>query len=165
LSKDRWPPEELAQLIVATVQDDLATGNDVGLQALDDALNGGCADLFDDGEEKMQLALCRIQDGPLSVAARTTCEIALGVLATQGMSDSFRNQVTKAVREQHARDQFEHMVSRITSTHGVAEASQVRSVLDRAFALCDFTSTVGRSPKRVNKSVDELLSTELQLGL
>jgi len=165
LSKDHWTPEELAPLIVATVQSDLAINDDTGLQAVDSVLRESYVDLFDDGEEKMQLALHRIQEGPLSVVARTTCEIALGVLAIHGMSDSFRNQVTNAVGELHARDQFEHMVSRISSTHSLAEAKQVRNVLERAFTLCDFSVKVGRLPKRANKSVDELLSTELPLGL
>lgn len=165
LSKDRWSPEELAPLIVATVQSDLAIGDDSSFRAVDDVLNERCADLFDDGEEKMRLALLEVQDFQLSVAARTTCEIALGVLATHGASGNFRNQVTQAAGAQHARDQFEHMVSRITSTHGVAEARQVRGVLEKAFALCDFTVEVDRPRQRARKSLDELLSTELSLGL
>lgn len=165
LSKDRWSPEELAPLIVATVQGDLAIDDDTGLRALDSVLSENCADLFDDGKEKMQLALHRIQDSPLSVAARTTCEIALGVLATDGMTESFRSHVTKAVGEQHARDQFEHIVSRVTATHDMAEGRQVRRVLEQAFAFCDFSTKIGRLPQRASKSVDELLATELSLGL
>lgn len=87
------------------------------------------------------------------------------MLATHGASGNFRNQVTQAAGAQHARDQFEHMVSRITSTHGVAEARQVRGVLEKAFALCDFTVEVDRPRQRARKSLDELLSTELSLGL
>ncbi|WP_217361869.1 hypothetical protein [Paraburkholderia agricolaris] len=166
LSHDRWSSEELAPLIVSTVQNDLAADDKHSGQALDDTLREGCSDLFDDGEEKMRFALHRILDCSLSVATRTTCEIALGVLATYGMSPSFRQQVTQAVGEQHARDQFEHMASRIACTWGYEEASQVRGVLARALELCDFTAQVRRPARRTekSKSVGEFLSTELQLG-
>ena len=163
LSKDRWSPAELAPLIVATVQKDLVSADKASGQALDDTLSKGCIDLFDDGEEKMRLALYRIQDSPLSVAARTTCEIALGVLATHGMSGNFRKQVIQAVGEQHARDHFEHMASRVAATWGIDEARQLSCALAQALALCDFTVQAIRPSHRTVKSVGEFLSTELEL--
>jgi hypothetical protein len=164
LSQDRWLSTELAPLIVATVQKDLAADGKVGGQALDDTLAEVCIDLFDDGEGKMRLALYRILDCPLSVTARMTCEIALGVLATCGMSADFRRRVTQAVGEQHARDQFEHMASRVAFTWGIDEARQVQGVLARALELCDFTIQISRPVRRVEKSVGDFLATELQLG-
>jgi len=164
LSQDRWSSAELAPLIVATVQKDLVLDDKVSGHALDDTLNDGGIDLFDNGEEKMRLAILRILDCPLSVTARMTCEIALGVVTVHGMSVNFRCQVTQAVGEQRARDQFEHMASRVALTWGLEEARQVQVVLARALELCDFTTEVGHPAQRVKKSVGELLSTELQLG-
>lgn len=162
LSKERWNAAELAPLIVATVQKSIALSDDDGGRALGEALTQGCIGLFDDAEEKMRLNLLRVQEHPLSTVSRSTCEIALGVLSTDGIKGDFRKQVIQAAGTEHARDQIEHVTSRVAEMHGVFEASQVKAVLLASLQLCDFTESV-RPISRKRKSVGEMLSTELSL--
>ncbi|WP_422088298.1 hypothetical protein [Variovorax sp.] len=164
LSKDRRSPEELAPLIVETVQRDLAFDNDLGGQALESALSEGCADLFDQGE-KMRLTLLQIQDEPLSVAVRGVCEVALGALAKNGVSASYKQEVIQAASKQHANDQIEHIAARVAAAHGVDEARQVHRTLKRALRMCDFTSEARSSIRMRRPSFDQLLSQEVGLRL
>jgi hypothetical protein len=163
LSEERWSAAELAPLIVVTVQRELAVSKEAGGRALIDVIHECGTNLFDDGQEKMRIALLRIQDGPLSGVARTTCEVALGVLATNGMSHGFPEQVIQSAGMEYARDQVEHMAARVAATHGVEEARQVSRKLSAALKLCDFTVPASSSSPPGRKSVDEMLATELPL--
>jgi hypothetical protein len=163
LAKERLSAAELAPLIVGTVQQDAALGTDAGELALASAIQGGCADLFDSGDERMRMTLLQIQDGQISATARATCEMALVVLATNGMTARFREQVLQAAGVEYARAQIEHIAARVAAVYGFGEASQVRHVLSDALKLCDFTRPVSLSVSRKQKSVGEMLSTELLL--
>jgi hypothetical protein len=163
LSAERWSAAELAPLIAATVQRELAVSEDAGGPALIDAIHECGTTLFDDGQEKMRMTLLRIQDGPLSAVARTTCEVALGVLATNGMSHGFPEQVIQSAGMEYARDQVEHMAARVAATHGIDEARQVSRKLSAALKLCDFTVPASTPSPRRRKSVVEMLATELPL--
>lgn len=162
LSMERWTAEELAPLLVVTVQKVVTVVDVVGGRSLAEALTEGSIDLFDDGEKKMRMTLLRIQDQTLSQVARSTCEIALGVLSTHGITGDFRKQVIQAAGTEHARDQIEHVAARVAATHGLSEASQVRGAFLASLRLCDFTKTVGPISRK-QKSVREMLSTELSL--
>lgn len=162
LSKERWTTNELALLIVTTVQKVAKLGDDAGGRNLAEALTDDCGDLFDDGENNMRLTLLRIQDQTLSLSARSTCEMALGVLSTHGLTGDFRKQVIQATGTQHAREEIEHMAARVAEMHGLFEASQVRATLLAALRLCDFTKIAGPISRK-QKSVPEMLSTELSL--
>ena len=162
LSKERWDAAELAPLIVATVQKSHAIPEDVDGRALAEALTQGCIGLFDDGEEKMRLTLLRVQEQPLSLAARSTCEIALGVLSTDGITGDFRKQVIQAAGTEHAREQIEHVAARVAEMHGCIQATQVRRALLASLRLCDFTKTAIPASRK-KKSVGDMLSTELLL--
>lgn len=164
LSKQRWTGAELAPLIVETVQKDLMDGEQIGGRRLDEALAEGDVDLFDDREERMRLTLMRIQEEPLSTTERSTCEIALGVLSIHGMTGDFRKRVKQAAGTAHARDQLEHMASRVALTHGSIEASQVRRVVLSSLKLCDFTLPRDQSVFRRRKTLGEFLSMPLPLG-
>lgn len=164
LSAERWTPEELAPLIVATVQRDSAGVRASSAPVIPTALEAACGDLFDDGAEKLRLTLQRMQDGPLSVVDRATCEIGLGILATHGMTEDFAGRVKQASGLLHARDEVEHMLNRVAAVHGHDEAVQARRLLNKALALCDFTIAMGEPQARGKKSVGQLLDTDLPLG-
>jgi hypothetical protein len=164
LSAERWTPEELAPLIVATVQRDSAGVRASSAPVIPTALEAACGDLFDDGAEKLRLTLQRMQDGPLSVVDRATCEIGLGILATHGMTEDFAGRVKQASGLLHARDEVEHMLNRVAAVHGHDEAVQARRLLNKAIALCDFTIAMGEPQARGKKSVGQLLDTDLPLG-
>jgi hypothetical protein len=163
LSAERWTPEELAPLIVATVQRDLSGAGTSSVPVIPTALEAAGGDLFD-GAEKLRLTLQRMQEGQLSVVDRATCEIGLGVLATRGMTEDFADQVTQASGLLHARDEVEHMLNRVAAVHGHDEAVQARRVLSKALALCDFTVCVAGPQTRAKKSIGQLLDTDLPLG-
>ena len=164
LSAERWTSEELAPLIVATVRRDLSSDGASPVPVIRAALKAVGADLFDDGSEKLRLTLQRIQEGPLSVSERATCEVGLGVFATHGMTEGFVDQVARASSLVHARDEVEHVLNRVAAIHGHDEAVQARQVLSRALALCDFTAPVGEPLTRAKKSIGQLLDTDLSLG-
>lgn len=164
LSAERWTPEELAPLIVATVQRDLSGAGISSVPVIPTALEAAGGDLSDNGAEKLRLTLQRMQEGRLSVVDRATCEIGLGVLATRGMTEDFADQVTQASGLLHARDEVEHMLNRVAAVHGHDEAVQARRVLSKALALCDFTVLMGEPQTRAKKSIGQLLDTDLPLG-
>lgn len=165
VSKDKWTADELAPLITGTVQLEFAQQDDEVSRALEAVLENDHRDLFHDGEESMRLSLLRLQDGAMSSLTRDVCELALGVLATEGMSEKFKNQVRQVAGSAYARNQIEHISSRIALVHGHKEAQGVRTVLSAALSLCDFSSPVDlrKAAKRKSKSLEELLSSELQL--
>lgn len=163
LSSERWTAAELAPLIVATVQQDLRAAGSSPLRVIRSALEQAGDDLFDDGAEKLRMTLQRIQDGPLSVLERAACEVALGVLATHGMTEKFAAEVAQAVGLTHARDSVEHILNRVADVQGREQAAQARRVLSGALALCDFTAPMAATRARTKKSVDQLLDTELPL--
>lgn len=164
LSNEKWSPAQLAPLIEWTVRNELTSSGDSDLRALQETLNSGKADLFGDGSDQMHLALLRIQDDAISVSARSSCEVALGVLATHGLSNSFSKQVMQATGLQHARDQVEHVVARVALQYGHNEAIQVQRQMGLALSKCDFTAAVAPPTKRARKSTDQLLSTELEVS-
>lgn len=165
LSGERWSAEQLAPLIVGTVQEELARQQDEGTRAVKRAINGRCVDLFDDGAEAVRLSLMEIQDGVLAPHVRATCEMALGILATEGMSQNFEKQVMQAVGAEYAKAQLELIASRVMSTHGPKEAMNVQRVLSLALGQCDFSMHVDVKRLRKKKSTDEMLSTELSINL
>lgn len=163
LSAERWSAEELAPLIVGTVRRDLRA-TDPSSNSVISSMLAVEADMFDDGADKLRLTLEQVQKGPLAVAERATCEVALGVLAAHGMTHNFAALVVQASGLAHARDEVEHMLNRVSAVHGSAEAAQARQVLNKALSLCDFTTTVAMPPTRAKKSVHQLLDTDLALG-
>ncbi|WP_287366369.1 hypothetical protein [Thauera sp.] len=165
LSRERWSAEQLAPLIVGTVQGELARQEDAGARVVVRAINGGRVDLFDDGAEAVRLRLLQIQDGFLTPHVRATCEMALGVLATDGMSQNFEKQVMRAVGVEYAKAQVELIVSSVMMTHGPKEAGQVQRVLSVALGQCDFSRHVDVKRLSKKKSTDEMLSTELSINV
>lgn len=126
LSPERWTAEELAPPIAATVQQDQTQREHPSGGVISLAISQVGGDLFDNGAEKLRLTLQSLQDGPLSVMERATCEAALGILSTRGLTEDFAAEVAQAVGFAHARDSVEHMLNRVAVVHGRDQAAQAR---------------------------------------
>lgn len=164
LSKDRRSAAELAPFIVETVLREIGIDADVGGLTLRETLNESYSDLFADAKESMSLTLRRIQDRALSPSTRNTCEVALGVLSTHGLTVDFLSRVLQAACTNHAQDHIEHVSARVAQTHTLAEATQVRHAFLNALKICDFTTQPILAIARKQKNVHALLETELQLN-
>lgn len=165
MSKDRWTPDELAPLIVRTVQMELMPNDDSNWRRLDDALKQADIDLFDDGREKMRLNLLQILDSQLPVGARNVCETALGVLEQTGMSSTYRGKVLQAAGMVHARDHIEQIASQVHAKHGQVQAQEALAHLSSALKQCDFSTWVQTTPRKIKGSIEDELSTEFNLML
>ncbi|MGB9992354.1 hypothetical protein [Pseudoduganella rhizocola] len=163
LSRDKYTPEMLAPFIINAVHQEISGPNGSDWRALEALIAQPDIDLFEDGVTSMRRRLRRMQEGELTVGARLACEIALGVLSDKGLSASFFRDVRQAVCSAYASDQLELIVAQVFSARGAEEAEEVGKQFSKSLECCDFCNT--SSPRAHKKTVDQLLSTELELSL
>lgn len=163
---DRHSPDfEIRQCIHAAVHTDEWSKESVGGQTLGESLAEKHADLISDGRERIKSKLLIFEEAAVSAAARGACEIALGILAEDGLTANFRGRVLRAAGEEQARSGIEHIAARVTLAHGMDEARQVRRRLLTVAIGCDFSKAPQKPVARPRKSDAEMLDAALSLSL
>lgn len=161
----RSPDSEIRQYIHAAVHADTWSKESVGGQTLGELLAETHADLISDGRERIKSKLLIYGEAAVSAAARGACEIALGILAEDGLTSDFRERVLRAAGNEQARSGIEHIAARVTLAHGTDEARQVRGRLLTVASGCDFSKAPQKPVARPRKSDAEMLDAALSLSL
>ncbi|MDB5823893.1 MAG: hypothetical protein JWR21_2597 [Herminiimonas sp.] len=165
VSQSRLGPLELGQDIVWAVRREALSPFDEGVAALCRAMRETRSDLFDDGEERLRLALVEILNQSISANARAACEMAVGILLEQGVSPAFEKEVIQTIGRQYALDRIEHMAAKVSQHADYRQARSVKRALLRALAKCDFTEPPQLGGRRLVKTDESLFATDLCLVL
>lgn len=163
---DRYSPDfEIRQYIHAAVHADEWSKESVGGQTLGQLLAEKHADLISDGHDRIKSKLLIFGEAAVSAAARGACEMALGILAVDGLTADFEERVLRAAGDEQARSGIEHIAACVRLVRGVDEARQVRGRLLTVARGCDFSEAPRKRVAYPRKSDAEILGVELALKL
>lgn len=164
LACNRGAPDELRDVITQAVRRDtewLKTPWGISFEA---TLSRGNADLFP--QEQMRIELNSLMRTCPSQHARTSCEIALGQLARDGLPGlDFKSKVMDKAMRVQAADCLELVASRVASQFDLNQASQVRRRLTEVLSGCDLTKEPPKRASAAQTTIEEDLESPLETFL
>ena len=133
-------------------------------QAFERALDLGSCDFF--AQDKVREELKALMGACPDPQARSTCEIALGVLARENQVPSdFKNLVLGTALHVFAADGVELVASLVASQFGAHQSALVRRRLLSELPNCDLLRDPPRRGPKVSVSVEAALDLPLSLSL
>ena len=133
-------------------------------QAFEQALDLGSCDFF--AQDKVREELKALMATCPNPQARSTCEIALGLLAREDRVPSdFRNLVVGTALRVFGEDCVELVSSRVASQFDAHQSALVRRRLHGELPSCDLLRDPPRRGPKVNLSVEAALDLPLSLSL
>lgn len=164
LARAEATPEDLREALTLAVRRDAGWTMSPWGQAFEQALDLGSCDFF--AQDKVREELKALMATSPNPQARSTCEIALGLLAREDRVPSdFRNLVVETALRVFGEDCVELVSSRVASQFDAHQSALVRRRLHGELPSCDLLRDPPRRGRKVKLSVDAALDLPLSVSL
>jgi hypothetical protein len=164
LGKEKGSDADIARHIAAAAVAESGLEDKINGHCLLDILDRAHPDLFGDGESQMRDSLLQFLDCSPPAAARSICEIALGILSQNGLTPGYKNQVIQEACFEQSKDQIELITAKVRKRDGMIPALEVHQRLTQALSDCAFVELKVGSIRHPPKSTSGILDTELALN-